>query len=63
MRYTDKQALVDKVDWEGGVAVAILDYGISSDELPEDTPDEIVEAWKVVEAAKGALVKIDKWMW
>ena len=61
--YESKQALADKVDWEGGVAEAIMGYGISSEELPKDTPDEIVEAWKEAEKAKAAFDKINDWIW
>lgn len=48
-RYHDREDLAAKVEWEGGVSDAILDYGITHDQLPEGTPTEVVEAWKRVE--------------
>jgi len=45
-RYHDKSDLSQKVEWEGGVSHAIFDYGITADELPDETPDEVRAAWE-----------------
>ncbi|MEV4575993.1 hypothetical protein AB0K16_22375 [Nonomuraea jabiensis] len=49
-RFEDREALAGKIEWEGGMEMA-LDYGIDSQDLPEgDTELETVwipmeEAW------------------
>lgn len=62
MTYATPQELAGKVDWEGGVTEAILGYGIKSEDLPEATPAEIVEAWKRVEAVGPDVDKIQNWL-
>lgn len=62
-RYENKEGLAEKVDWEGGVAEAINGYGIHSDELPEGTPQAIVEAWQRVEAVGAYIHAIENWLY
>lgn len=62
-RYESKEELAGKVDWEGGVAEAINGYGIRSDELPEGTPQAIVEAWQRVESVGAYVNAIENWLY
>lgn len=61
-RFESPGDLAAKVEWEGGLTEAILGYGIKSEELPEGTPEEVVEAWKRVEAVKPDLAVIENWL-
>jgi len=61
--FPNKQALRDKVDWEGGVTEAILGYGIPTSDLPPETPAAIADAWKRVEAIKDDHRLICGWLW
>ena len=54
--------LAGKVEWEGGVAEAILSYGITPDELPDDTPAEITEAWQRVFGVTTDIEKIEMYL-
>jgi hypothetical protein len=62
-RYESREALARKVDWEGDTVEAIVGYGISADQLPEDTPQEVVDAWKNVEGIRADLRIIDNWLY
>lgn len=57
-----KEEVRDKVDWEGGVAEALTGYGIDSSVLPDDTPDDIVEAWDRVYFSRQDVDKIERWL-
>jgi len=48
-RFTSREHLAAKVEWEGDVLDA-LDYGIKTDMMPEGDA-ELVEAWRKLEAA------------
>ena len=62
-KYDSKEELHDKIDNEGGVLEAILVYGIFSENLPDNTPPEIVEAWKKIESVYDAHELINDWIW
>jgi hypothetical protein len=62
VKYETKEDLAAKVDWEGGLAETIFGYGISADELPENTPPRIVRCWTAVEQVSGDLNEIDNWL-
>jgi len=42
-RFESREELADKIDWEGGLMEA-LDYGITTDMMPEGDA-ELTEAW------------------
>ena len=47
-RFTSREHLADKIQWEGGILEAV-DYGIKTEDMPEgDT--ELTEAWAKLEA-------------
>lgn len=62
MTYEDKQELADKVEWEGGLTDAILDYGISAVDLPADTPAYIREAWGRIQDVSSDVDLITEWL-
>ena len=62
-KYESREDLAAKVDWEGGVSEAINGYGIGADELPEDTPADIVAAWRRVEIIGGDVEFIQEWLY
>lgn len=62
-KYESREELAGKVDWEGGVEEAIIGYGITSAELPEDTPSEVFDAWRRVEVTKGDFDRISEWLY
>lgn len=41
-----REELNEKVDWEGGIAEAIIGYGLTADDLPADAYGPVIEAWK-----------------
>lgn len=62
-RYESREDLAAKVDDEGGVSEAINGYGIGSDDLPEDTPADIVAAWRRVESTYDEIRCIENWLY
>lgn len=44
-KYTKNQ-LANKIDWEGGLYEFVNGYGLDIVDLPEDTPSEIVIAFR-----------------
>lgn len=42
-RFADRQAVRDKIEWEGGIMEA-LDYGLRTTDMPEGD-DELIAAW------------------
>lgn len=57
-RFASTEDLAAKIEWEGGITEAILDYGIKSEDLPEGTPDEVVKAWQLIETDTAQAVKV-----
>ena len=60
--YTDPACVAAKIDWEGGIFDAINNYGLSSDDVKDAVPPEVLEAWKVIESVRPAAVVIATWM-
>ena len=60
-RYTNVADVRDKVDWEGGIADAIIGYGLTASNLPENAPPEVVEAWLAIEAVVPHVRTISAW--
>lgn len=58
MTYENARELADKVDYEGGILEAICGYGIPANELPGDTPTEVVVAWMKLYLEVPGLVEI-----
>lgn len=52
-RFKSRADLAGKIEWEGGLMDA-LDYGITTDMMPEDDA-ELAEAWAKLEAAFKAV--------
>jgi hypothetical protein len=48
-RFDSRAALAGKIEWEGGLMES-LDYGITTDMMPEGDP-ELTEAWGKLEAS------------
>lgn len=44
-KFETKQELIDAVLNEGGIVKAIINEGMHSDVLPENTPEDIIFAW------------------
>lgn len=60
----NKEDLAAKVDWEGGAGEAIFGYGIGPGELPEETPDEVRQAWtRLYENAREDLETVERWLY
>jgi hypothetical protein len=59
----NKHDLANKVDWEGGVWEAICGYGMDDSWLPENTPQEIRDAWNRVRATEQDVRVINEWLW
>lgn len=58
-----KEEILDKIDWEGGIAEAILGYGLSFEDLPENAPPEVRYAWKELqEQGQEWILTIDRWL-
>jgi hypothetical protein len=47
--YPSRQALANKIDWEGGLMDS-LDYGITTADMPPGD-DELIAAWTALEAS------------
>ena len=60
--YESPGALAGKVEWEGGLASAIFDYGISPEDLPAGTPEEVRAAWVTVCKCRPAINIIENWL-
>jgi hypothetical protein len=61
MKYVDKQELDDKIEWEGGIAEFTMGYGVNLEELPDETPDNVREAFRHLLAARRAVAIIQAW--
>ena len=61
--YESKEDLISKVDYEGGLVESIFGYGVSSDELPKDTPPSIRYSWAKLEAMQEEVSEINAWLW
>jgi hypothetical protein len=57
-----KEELAAKVEWEGGVAEAIIGYGLKLEDLPPDAPTHIRACWKTVQDARFAIEQIANWL-
>jgi len=63
MKYHDKSDLSQKVEWEGSVSGAIFDYGVTADELPDETPDEVRAAWERLQSdAFSDILIVEDWL-
>lgn len=60
-KFDNKQDLAAKIEWEGGVFDAAL-YGIRSTDLPEGTPQNIIDAWQHLEAVIVQEEMIINWL-
>lgn len=60
--YDSVEDVASKVDWEGGVTETILGYGLGSENLPADTPQDVVEAWKVIEGVGEYVSTVQNWL-
>jgi len=54
--------LYDKLDWEGGFPDIIWGYGVSWTDLPDGTPDAIVEIWRDLEGREADIRKVQGWL-
>lgn len=61
-QYESVQDLTAKVDYEGGVAEAIIGYGISASRLPEGVPADVVASWERVYSLSGDVDLISRWL-
>lgn len=61
-RYDSAADLAAKVDWEGGIEEAILNYGIPVDDLPDEVPNNIREAWGRVRAMDHDIRLIERYL-
>lgn len=62
MQYMTKQDLADKIDWEGGLCAFVNGYGLNIDELPPDTPDDIIAAFVEIINTRQSEAKIYEWL-
>lgn len=56
-----REELIAKIESEGGV-IAAVDYGICVEDLPEDTPTEICNAWRRLEETEVDENLIIEWL-
>ena len=61
-KYDDREELAAKVEWEGGVSETILGYGITVEDLPDETPAEVRAAWARMEAVSPDERMIGHWL-
>jgi hypothetical protein len=61
-KYESVADLADKVQWEGGLTAAILDYGIRVADLPDGAPADVQSAWKRVEDVADDVNFIQRWL-
>lgn len=54
--------LYDKLDWEGGFPDIIWGYGISWRDLPDGTPQHIIDIWRVLEAMDRDIRVVQGWL-
>lgn len=57
----DVEDLYTKIDWEGGIVESMI-YGISAEQLPEETPAKVISAWKKIYEALDSLPVIQDWL-
>jgi hypothetical protein len=62
MQFESVADLYDKIQWEGGVLDAIFSYGIKSNDLPKDTPLDIVLLWAKLESLEGEVRLVELWL-
>lgn len=60
-RYESKYDLYAAVEWEGGVMESV-NSGVRHQDLPQDTPPEVVRAWKRVEDIGDDIDTIREWL-
>lgn len=61
-KFESVSELYDKLDWEGGFPDIIWGYGISWTDLPDGTPDDIVEIWRALEGMDNHVRKVQGWL-
>lgn len=61
-RFKTISDLYDKLDWEGGFPDIIWNYGVSWNDLPPSTPDEIVRIWQMLEGMDESIRKVQGWL-
>lgn len=60
-KYT-KQSLANAIDWEGGIIDLVIDYGLDIDELPDDTPEYVIEAFLNIKKIDQDIETINEWL-
>ncbi len=60
--YGSKEDLANAIDWEGGIFALVLDYGLSIEDLPPNTPEDIIEAFNELIAIGVYTQKISDWL-
>lgn len=60
--YNTESELNAKIEWEGGLIEAIFEYGISAEDLPRHTPENIRAAWGRLDDAQVDVDLIEKWL-
>jgi hypothetical protein len=61
-KYENVRILAEKAESVGGVMVIILGYGVRVDDLPDDTPPYIKEAWQRVWNVTNDVIVLDEWI-
>lgn len=56
-----REEFVAKVEHEGGVEGA-LSYGLRLSDLPQDTPEHVRVAWRILEDAQINIEIIEDWL-
>ena len=58
-----REELAARVDNEGGIWEAVFHYGLTVEDLPDDVPHNIAEAWYDVQKASYSIGVISRWLW
>lgn len=62
-KYPSAKELAWKIRWEGGAAAFIFEYGgVSSQDYPEDIPQEVLGAFMMLGVAQQFIDTIDEWV-
>lgn len=62
-KYDDAEQLGNKMSWEGGAGEFIFGYGIKMEDLPDDLPEPVREAFATLlqPAIVNAMDVLDEW--
>lgn len=62
-KYPSREDLAEKADWEGGILELVFGYGMSQEELPDNTPGPVRDAFTRLFDIKSDVRTIQDWLY